>query len=84
MKVIPVTLYSKEECCLCQDAKHVLEEISLIYPIQVKEVNIYQNEELIELFGISIPVVYINEKEVASGIIHKDVIIKYIKSAFIS
>ncbi|MGM9987725.1 MAG: glutaredoxin family protein [Bacillaceae bacterium] len=77
-----VMLYGKKDCCLCEDAKFILNEISRIYPLVITEIDIYTDEVLIEKYGIMIPVIVIEGEEVASGLIHKDVIINFVKNAY--
>ncbi|MCP1125961.1 NrdH-redoxin [Bacillus pseudomycoides] len=73
-----VILYTKEECGLCQKAKQLLQELKTEYVFDLKEINIYEDEQLLEKYHLMIPVVEIEGKEVEYGIIHKDVIINSI------
>lgn len=50
-------LYSRTECPLCEKAKLVLEEVQKESGVQYEEIDIYNNDELTELFGLMIPVV---------------------------
>ncbi|PEA52816.1 NrdH-redoxin [Bacillus pseudomycoides] len=75
MKVI---LYTKEECGLCQKAKKLLQELQDEYVFDLKEIYIYEDEQLLEKYHLMIPVVEIEGEEVEYGIIHKDVIINSI------
>ena len=71
-----VVLYSKDECCLCANAKVLLRELQKEFSFQVEEVDIYKDDALLEKYQIMIPVVEIDGKEVQCGIIQKDVIRK--------
>ncbi|HDX9590021.1 TPA: glutaredoxin family protein [Bacillus pseudomycoides] len=73
-----VILYTKEECGLCQKAKKLLQELQDEYVFDLKEINIYEDEQLLEKYHLMIPVVEIEGKEVEYGIIHKGVIINSI------
>jgi glutaredoxin len=73
-----VILYTKEECGLCQKAKKLLQELKTEYVFDLREINIYEDEQLLEKYHLMIPVVEIDGKEVECGIIHKDVIISSI------
>ncbi|MGG2094618.1 glutaredoxin family protein [Bacillus sp. S13(2024)] len=73
-----VILYTKEECGLCQKAKKLLQELKTEYGFDLKEINIYEDEQLLEKYHLMIPVVEIKGEEVEYGIIHKDVIINSI------
>lgn len=80
MSEMDVVLYGKRNCCLCDDAKAMLNELADEFSFHIKEVNIYEDDALLEKYQIMIPVVEINGKEVAYGIIHKSVIIQHIKN----
>ncbi|MFP3125183.1 glutaredoxin family protein [Ectobacillus funiculus] len=71
-----VVLYSKGECCLCDNAKAILRELQKEFSFQVEEVDIYKDDALLEKYQIMIPVVEIDGKEIQCGIIQKDVIRK--------
>ncbi|MEH6888929.1 glutaredoxin family protein [Bacillus sp. JJ864] len=73
-----VILYTKEECGLCQKAKKLLRELQDEYVFDLKEINIYEDEQLLEKYHLMIPVVEIEGEEVEYGVIHKDVIINSI------
>jgi len=71
-----VVLYSKDECCLCDNAKAILRELQKEFSFQVEEVDIYKDDALLERYQIMIPVVEIDGEEVQCGIIQKDMIRK--------
>ncbi len=50
-------LYSRIKCPLCEEAKNILEEIKQELGIQYEEIDIYNNDELTELYGLMIPVI---------------------------
>ena len=67
-----IVLYSKENCCLCDEAKAILRELQ----VEWEEVDIYKNEQWLERYQLMIPVIEIDGEIVAYGRIHKDVIRK--------
>lgn len=67
-----IVLYSKEKCCLCDEAKAILRELQ----VEWEEVDIYKNEQWLERYHLMIPVIEIDGEMVAYGRIHKDVIRK--------
>ncbi|WP_020061702.1 glutaredoxin family protein [Bacillus sp. 123MFChir2] len=73
-----VILYTKEECGLCQKAKKLLQELQDEYVFDLREINIYEDEKLLERYHLMIPVVEVEGEEVEYGVIHKDVIINSI------
>ncbi|PFE02416.1 NrdH-redoxin [Bacillus cereus] len=76
-----VVLYTKTDCGLCVKAKQVLKEVQKVYSFKIEEIDIYEDDELLEKYQIMIPVVEIDGKQAEYGVIHKDVIINYIKNA---
>ena len=71
-----VVLYSKDECCLCDNAKAILQDLQKEFSFQIEEVDIYKDDTLLEKYQIMIPVVEIDGEEVQCGIIQKDMIRK--------
>jgi glutaredoxin len=68
---VNITLYSKEKCGLCTEAKELLEEIKKEYDIQINEIDIYSNDELLEEYQLMIPVIDVEEERVGFGKISK-------------
>ncbi|WP_019242995.1 MULTISPECIES: glutaredoxin family protein [Bacillus] len=50
-------LYSKDNCHLCDMAKRELEKIKQSEGVSFREIDIYQDDELLEEYGLMIPVV---------------------------
>lgn len=71
-----VIFYSKENCPLCDKGLEVLKEVQKEISFQYEVVDIYKDDELLELYQIMIPVVKIDEEIVSYGILDKDVIRK--------
>jgi len=76
-----IRLYSKTNCPLCDKAKQVLQELQKEFAFQIKEIDIYQDDALLEKYQLMIPVVEIDGEEVGFGIIQKDVIRKRLLEA---
>jgi len=55
-----VVVYSKEGCCLCEEALKVLRKVQASCPFILREVNIVEDRNLLEKFREEIPVVYID------------------------
>jgi glutaredoxin len=73
---VKVILYSKVDCCLCEKAKMVLQELQREFSFEVEEIDIYKDDRLLEKYQLMIPVVEIDGEEIEYGIIHKNVIRK--------
>lgn len=77
---LKLKLYSKENCHLCDDAKKELELVKEEIDVVIHEVDIYQNDELLELYGLMIPVVTYNEEIIQYGKIDYLSILSFLKS----
>jgi glutaredoxin len=59
-RMVCVEFYSKDECCLCDDAKAVLMKVQREIPFDFHEIKIQDDENLKNEYGTKIPVVFIN------------------------
>lgn len=66
-----VKLYTKHRCHLCEKAKEIILELKEKWNFQYIEVDIYESDDLIEKYGLMIPVVEIDGEEVQYGQIDK-------------
>ncbi|WP_299092354.1 glutaredoxin family protein [uncultured Metabacillus sp.] len=71
-----VIFYSKENCSLCDKGLGILKDIQKDLPFEYEIVDIYQDDRLLELYQIMIPVVKIDDEVVSYGILEKDAIRK--------
>lgn len=62
-----VKLYTKKNCPLCDKAKAILLKLKMRWEFDYMEVDIYESDELLEKYGLMIPVVEVNGKEVQFG-----------------
>ncbi len=58
-----VTLYSKPECCLCDDALEVIERVRAEHPFELVKIDIETDKRLSELHGERIPVLLVDGEE---------------------
>ena len=70
-------LYSKKNCHLCDVAK---KELQAIEGLQFQEIDIYDNDELLEKYGLMIPVVALDEIIIQYGQVRKNEVISFLKS----
>src|ERR671934_866186 len=56
-----VTIYTKPECHLCEDALDILDRLAPQYDLQISEVNILDDMALYEAFHEEIPVLDIED-----------------------
>jgi glutaredoxin len=59
-RVIRVEVYSKRDCCLCEDAKAALLEVRREIPFDLLEIDIESAPELYAAYKERIPLVLIN------------------------
>lgn len=55
-----VTVYTKPDCPLCEEAKEVLGRVRRRVPFDLEEINIVTDAALFERFRYDIPVVFID------------------------
>lgn len=58
--MIRVDVYSKRDCCLCDEAKAVLLRVRQDVPFELAEVDIESSPELTAAYGERIPLVFID------------------------
>lgn len=68
---IKLTLFTKEKCGLCEEAKEAIHLLQSDYEIEVNEIDIYSDDALLEEYQLMIPVIQMNGETVAYGRIHK-------------
>ncbi|WP_317777142.1 glutaredoxin family protein [Peribacillus sp. CSMR9] len=71
MKSNAFVLYSREKCPLCDKAKQILEEVKFESGIGYKEIDIHTDDDLVEKFGLMIPVVEWKDDIVQFGNVDK-------------
>lgn len=55
-----IEIYTKDECCLCDEAKAVLSKVKKEIDFELREIKIQDDAHLIQEYGHKIPVVFIN------------------------
>ncbi|WP_147534048.1 glutaredoxin family protein [Bacillus marasmi] len=71
-----ITLYSRNKCHLCEDAKEAVNGLQSEFDFSLQVVDIDTDDRLTELYGLMIPVILIDGEEVQYGRIDKNVIRK--------
>ncbi|MFC0525518.1 glutaredoxin family protein [Pontibacillus salicampi] len=69
-----VLFYTKPHCPLCEDAKHILQELQQEFTFQIVEKDIYEDDVLLERYQLKIPVIKIGGEEVDFGQISEHLI----------
>jgi hypothetical protein len=58
-----VMLYGKKECCLCDEALELLLKVNASLPFDLEKTDISGNPELLEKFGLAIPVIFVDGRQ---------------------
>ena len=74
--MLQVTVMSKIDCPLCDKGIEVIKPLAEEFQFEIKVVDIYQDDTLLEKYQIMIPVVLINNEEVDFGILSREKIRK--------
>ena len=61
--MITIEIMTKKDCCLCDEAKEVIEQVIAEIPAELKMTDIESDPELFERYQDKIPVVLINGEE---------------------
>ena len=63
--MIPVTIYSRPGCHLCDEMKAIVQRVASSIPLTIEEIDISTDVELERLYGSEIPVLFVEGKKVA-------------------
>lgn len=74
MPEMVLTLYTRKNCHLCEQAKQAISELKGEFHFMLEEIDIDRSDELTETYGLMIPVLLINGKEAAFGQINHHII----------
>ena len=58
-----LTLYSRKECCLCDDMKAVIYQVGAKVAVQLAEIDVDTSTELQEKYGSEVPVLFIDGRK---------------------
>ena len=58
-----LTLYSRKDCCLCDDMKAVIEKVAANQPLEIDEIDVDGSLELREKFTDQVPVLFIDGRK---------------------
>ena len=55
-----LTLYTRRDCCLCEEMKEVVRQVAAEVPLEMEEVDVDQAPDLKERYGSEVPVLFVN------------------------
>ena len=58
-----LTLYSRQDCCLCEEMRAVIGEVALEISLDVEEIDVDSSPALQEKYGNEVPVLFIDGRK---------------------
>ena len=58
-----IRLYTRRDCCLCEEMKGVVRDVAEEVPLEVEEVDVDCEPDLREKFGGEVPVLFIDGRK---------------------
>ena len=58
-----LTLYSRKDCCLCEEMKGVVRQVAGRLPLEMEEIDVDSAPDLQEKYGAEVPVLFINGRK---------------------
>jgi hypothetical protein len=58
-----LTLYTRKDCCLCDDMKEIIGRVAARMPLHLTEIDVDSAPKLRELFGSEVPVLCIGGRK---------------------
>ena len=56
-------LYTRKECCLCEEMKSILRQVAMRVPFSIEEIDVDTSPGLQEKHGNEVPVLFINGRK---------------------
>ncbi len=79
--MIEVTIYSKPDCHLCEEAKAVLHRAQRQVPFALREINIEEDAEAYAAYKEQIPVIFVAGKKAFKYRVSEDELLRRLKRA---
>ncbi|MEW6301188.1 MAG: glutaredoxin family protein [Thermodesulfobacteriota bacterium] len=61
--MLVLTLYTRPDCCLCEEMKATLLAVRREIPFALDQVDISDDPELVSRFGAEVPVLFVNGRK---------------------
>ncbi|HUC96939.1 MAG TPA: glutaredoxin family protein [Candidatus Polarisedimenticolaceae bacterium] len=58
-----LVLYSRLDCCLCDEMKTLIQQVAERTPLDLEEINIDSSADLKQKYGEEVPVLFINGRK---------------------
>lgn len=61
--ICEITLYTRKDCCLCDEMKEVVRQVAGEFSLNVKEIDVDSTADLQRQHGSEVPVLFINGRK---------------------
>ena len=58
-----LVLYSRADCCLCEEMKAVIRQVASTVPLELEEIDVDGSADLRQRFGDEVPVLFIDGRK---------------------
>lgn len=58
-----LVLYTRQDCCLCEEMKNVIREVASGSPLSFEEIDVDSSPELQKKYGAEVPVLFIEGRK---------------------
>jgi hypothetical protein len=58
-----LTLYARQDCCLCDEMKAIIREVALTIPLELEVIDVDDSAALREKFGAEVPVLFVDGRK---------------------
>lgn len=79
-----VVFYTKENCLLCEEVDVLLEMYAAMYSFIIERRDIYTNDDWLEAYHLTIPVVEIADEQIMSPDINSETLSQFLESHFLN
>ncbi len=69
-----IVIYSRPECHLCHEMRSLVEQVAEGADVRIVEIDVDQSDELAQLYGEQVPVLWLNGRKIAKYRIRRDVL----------
>jgi len=56
-------LYSRKNCCLCDEMKNVIHRVAARVPLALEEIDVDSSPELAQQYGNDVPLLFVNGRK---------------------
>lgn len=61
--IVPVTLYTRRNCSLCEDAERVVEAFAARFPLRVELRDVDSRDDWRQSLGMEVPAVFLDDRK---------------------